>query len=186
MESGRKDSGGQWEEGEHHWQQQGTVFSMQGSCVCIWTGAAQDALERNCLYIDTMRWRRKTTFMMMVYSLSWSKCPLLTCNVQKTFIYPQIWLLCWFFGSQLTSDQVAQHLMQLWLSVGHFYLFQAYSLFQNALSWIYHTCINIQSPGRRWTISNYISKSHMMVKASFPPKRETETCAYPANLMRVH
>lgn len=59
MESGRKDSCGQWEEGEHHCQQQGTVFSMQGSCVCTWTGAAQEALGRNSLHIDTMRWEKR-------------------------------------------------------------------------------------------------------------------------------
>lgn len=120
VESGRKDSCGQWEEGEHHWQQQGAAFSMQGSCVCTWTGAAQDALGRNSLHIDTMRWRRNTTFMMMVYSLSWSKRPPMTCNAQKTFIYPHRYDFCWFFGSQQTSDWVAQHLIESWLSGGAF------------------------------------------------------------------
>lgn len=32
----------------NRWQQQAAAFSMRGSCVCAWTGAAQDASGREC------------------------------------------------------------------------------------------------------------------------------------------
>lgn len=47
-----------WRGRGHGWQQQGTVFSMIASFVCIWCVATEDVVEES-MHKDTIRWRRK-------------------------------------------------------------------------------------------------------------------------------